>query len=81
MLFSTETEVYFGVGDVGARIWELLPPAAHSVDELVGILASQYHDVSPEQIRSDVQRFLGELFANGLVAYTATPQSRDGSLP
>lgn len=81
VLFSTETEVYFGVGDVGARIWELLPPAAKTVDELVAILASQYHDVSPGQIRTDVERFLGELFANGLVAYAATPQSRDRSLP
>jgi hypothetical protein len=35
VLFSTETEVYFGVGVVGARIWELLPPATRSVEEMV----------------------------------------------
>ena len=81
VLFSTETEVYFGVGDVGARIWELLPPAVNTVDELVAILASQYHDVSSSQIRSDVVRFIAELHANGLVAYAATPQTRDRSVP
>lgn len=69
VLFSTETEVYFGVGEVGARIWELLPPAAHTVDEMVAILSAKYHDVTADQIRADVERFLGELLDNGLVAY------------
>lgn len=80
MIFSTVTEVYFGVGDVGARIWELLPPKSTSVGELVAVLASQYHDVSASQIRSDVERFLAELLANGLVAYAASPPARDGSV-
>jgi hypothetical protein len=39
VLFSTETEVYFGVGVVGARIWELLPPVTRTVEEMVSILS------------------------------------------
>ena len=72
MLFSTETEVYFGVGLVGARIWELLPPKTHTIEEMVRLLASQYRDVPASQIRSDVERFLQELSANGLVARATT---------
>lgn len=75
VLFSTETEVYFGVGTVGARIWELLPPATKTVEEMVDILSAQYRDVPASQIRTDVERFLGELLSNGLVAHVA-PDSR-----
>ena len=58
VLFSTETEVYFGVGLVGAAIWELLPPATRTVEEMVSALAARYRDVSASQIRTDVDRFL-----------------------
>lgn len=73
LLFSTETEVYFGVGGVGTRIWELLPPATQTVEEMVDILSAEYRDVSASQIRTDVERFLQELSSHGLVAITATP--------
>jgi hypothetical protein len=81
VLFSTETEVYFGVGTVGARIWELLPPATRTVEEMVGILSAQYHDVAASQIRTDVERFLGELLSNGLVAHVASPAFGDREIP
>ena len=69
VLFSTETEVYFGVGVVGAHIWELLPPATHTVEEMVATLGAKYNDVPIQQIRVDVERFLAELLSNGLVAH------------
>lgn len=81
MLFSTETEVYFGVGAVGARIWELLPPATRTVEEMVAILASKFHDVPASTIRADVERFLAELISNGLVAHVATPSPGDRQIP
>jgi hypothetical protein len=81
VLFSTETEVYFGVGSVGARIWELLPPASKTIDELVAVLAAQYRDVSASQIRSDVEAFLRELLENGLVVFDAAARPRDGTVP
>ena len=81
VLFSTETEVYFGVGVVGAAIWELLPPATKTVEEMVSILASKYHDVSASQIRTDVERFLSELLSNGLVAHVATRAKGDHPIP
>lgn len=81
VLFSTVTEVYFGVGEVGARIWELLPPATHTVDEMVSVLSSKYRDVSAPTIRADVERFLSELLTNGLVAHVAPGSSGDKPVP
>ena len=81
MLFSTETEVYFGVGVVGAHIWELLPPATHTVEEMVSLLGAKYHDVPVHQIRVDVERFLSELLSNGLVAHVEAHRSGDRPLP
>ena len=81
VLFSTETEVYFGVGVVGAAIWELLPPATRTVEEMVSILAAKYRDVSASQIRADCDRFLDELIANGLVTKAQAPSLGDRKVP
>lgn len=81
VLFSTETEVYFGVGVVGAHIWELLPPATHTVEEMVAILGAKYDDVPVTQIRADVERFLAELLSNGLVAHVEARRPGDHPLP
>jgi hypothetical protein len=69
VLFSTSTEVYFGVNGVGARIWELLPPKTHTFGELCEELARQYTDVDASVIRSDARRYLDELLENGLVEF------------
>lgn len=81
VLFSTETEVYFGVGDVGAMIWELLPPATRTLEEMLARLSAKYNDVSASQIRADVERFVAELLANGLVAHTPPSPPGDRPLP
>ncbi|MEO6446632.1 MAG: PqqD family protein [Gemmatimonadaceae bacterium] len=67
VLFSTASEVYFGVNMVGARIWELLPPATRTYEELCKVLCAEYSDVGAEVIRADARRFLEQLLANGLV--------------
>jgi hypothetical protein len=38
---------------------------------MVNVLSSQYRDVGAAQIQQDVERFIGELLANGLVAPVA----------
>ncbi len=69
VLFSTSTEVYFGVNGVGARIWELLPPKTRTFAELCAELSRQYTDVDASVIRNDAKRYLDELLANGLVEF------------
>ncbi len=67
VLFSTADEVYFGLNEVGARVWELLPPVTHTLDELCAAVHSRYPDVDPGMIRADVMELLSELEAAGLV--------------
>lgn len=67
VLFSTASEVYFGVNTVGARIWELLPPATCTFDELCAALSAEYSDVGADVIRGDARKFVEQLVANGLV--------------
>jgi hypothetical protein len=66
VLFSSESEVYFGVNPVGAIIWEMLPVHA-TVEQLVSALAQRFSDVGVERIQRDVDAFLADLRANGLV--------------
>jgi hypothetical protein len=80
VLFSTESEVYFGVNLVGARIWELLP-VAESFENLCRVLAEQYTDVTEELIRQDVQKFLNDLLVNGLVIGPKSDGSSSATLP
>jgi hypothetical protein len=74
VIYSTASEIYFGLNDVGARIWELLPPAASTFAEMCGALERAFPDATTALIRRDVTRYLDELLANALVV----PASGDG---
>ena len=56
---------YFGLNEVGSRIFELLSEP-RSVGDLVGILVQEY-EVSEGRLRSDVEAFVGEMMSRGLV--------------
>ena len=77
VLFSTADEVYFGLNEVGARVWELLPPATRTLDELCEAMHRQYPAVPIGTIRADVVELLDELSAQGLVLPPA-PDGTDG---
>jgi len=69
VLFSTEEEVYFGLNEVGARVWELLPPATNSLDELCAALAVQYLDADPAWL---TRRPVGRVQTNTCAVNRAT---------
>jgi hypothetical protein len=71
VLFAPATEVYFGLNEVGAKVWQLLPPALTSLDELCTRLAADYPTVGADVIRQDVLELLDQLTAEGLVAPSA----------
>lgn len=73
VLFSTASEVYFGVNAVGVSIWELLPPASRSFNDLCDRLASRYTDVDGDTIRGDARQFIEDLVSSGLVV-SAPPE-------
>ena len=76
VLYSTEEEVYFGLNPVGVRVWELLPPAHQTLDEVCRVLASEYPDVEEAVIRADVSELLDDLLKLGLVQPASSPAER-----
>jgi hypothetical protein len=70
VLFSSESEVYFGVNPVGSIIWDLLP-TVETFEELCAALSRRFTDVGLDRITRDVQSFLADLRANGLVVDVA----------
>jgi hypothetical protein len=81
VIYSTSSEIYFGLNDVGARIWELLPPACDTFSAICSTLERAFPDATAALIRRDVTRYLDELVANGLAipAGSADGLSSSGS--
>ena len=65
VLYSTEEEVYFGLNPVGVRVWELLPPAHQTLEEVARVIAAEYPDAGEEMIRADVSELIDELPSSG----------------
>lgn len=55
------------LNETAARIWELLETSS-SVDELVEALSDEYEGAPPEELRREVEAFLADLSARGLLA-------------
>jgi hypothetical protein len=76
VLYSTEEEVYFGLNPVGVRVWELLPPAHETLDEIVRVIAAEYPEVGQDVIRVDVSELIDELVKLGLALASPLPAQR-----
>lgn len=57
--------VYFGLADVGARVWELLAED-RTVGDIRDVVVAEY-DVDPERAEVDLLTLLVEMQARGLV--------------
>ena len=71
VLFSSKDEVYYGLNAVGLRVWQLLPPARRTLDELCDQLQQEFVGVDYETLAADVNELLAELTRFGLVVYPA----------
>lgn len=67
VLFSPASELYFGLNEVGALVWGLLPPTCRSFDELRDRLAAHYPDVPAATIAADVSQLIEDLAREKLV--------------
>jgi hypothetical protein len=65
VLLDLEGESYFGLNEVGTRIWQLLQ-SEQTVGATLDTLTEEY-DVSREQLENDVSELLGKLTEAGLV--------------
>lgn len=68
VLYCAESEIYFGLNELGVAIWASLPPVLQTLDELVAELSGRFPDTSPETIRSDAIEFVENLVESGLAA-------------
>jgi hypothetical protein len=67
VLLSTDDEVYFGLNEVGAQIWEMMAEGASTFEELRDALAARYPDVERAQIETDLKELLDELAKAGML--------------
>jgi hypothetical protein len=66
VLFSPETEVYYGLNEVAALVWEILSREPVTVDALCSAVHESFPDVPRNQINGDVVDLVTELQNNGL---------------
>jgi hypothetical protein len=65
VLLKLKSECYFGLDDIGTRIWELLLSSDSVEHAFEGVLAE--YDVDPNQFRSDLSELLDSLVQQGLI--------------
>jgi hypothetical protein len=65
VLLATESGKYFGLNEVGTRMWSLLRLEG-DVEAVCQSLLAEY-DVPEERLREDVAQFVGALADRGLV--------------
>ena len=53
VLLLTSDEVYFGLNEVGALVWELLPPKTQDLDDLCQQVGERYPEAVSSEIRSE----------------------------
>ena len=65
VLLDLESENYFGLDEVGTRIWQLIKET-NDLEAIFNTLLAEY-DVSEERLQGDLDALLGEIAGRGLV--------------
>ncbi len=65
VLLNLETERYFGLDQIGTRMWQLVT-ASPNIDAAYHELLEEY-DVPPETLRENLKELLGHLVEHGLL--------------
>jgi hypothetical protein len=65
VLLNLNSERYFGLDEVGTRMWATLATSA-SVQAAYEVLLGEY-DVEAEQLRQNLQELIAKLVENGLL--------------
>ena len=68
VLLNLKSESYFGLDQIGTRMWTLLT-TSDSIQSAYEALLDEY-DVGAERLREDMQDLIEKLIANGLVEVT-----------
>lgn len=68
VILGLRDSVYYGLSDVGVRIWQLVQ-APRTLAEITAVLAAEY-EVTAETAAADLEALLADLSSRGLVAIT-----------
>lgn len=68
-MLNLASESYYGLDEVGTRVWQLLSETT-SASAVVDALLDEY-EVGTEQLRNDVERIVAELAKAGLISLEA----------
>lgn len=74
VLLNLASESYFGLDEVGTRMWAALANSP-SIEAAFGMLLAEY-DVEAEQLRADLTAFLRELTEAGLIVIVDGPPGK-----
>ncbi|MFT5452583.1 MAG: hypothetical protein ACI9N9_002076 [Enterobacterales bacterium] len=66
VLLDLKSERYFGLNDIGTRIWQLLQ--LHSDFKKIHEIMLDEYDVSSEQLQKDMDKLVTKLVAAGLAS-------------
>ena len=66
VILNLDTESYLGLDPVGTRMWKVLT-GQPSIQAAYDILLAEY-DVTPETLRGDLERLLGQMLEHGLIS-------------
>ena len=70
VLLNLESESYFGLDEVGTRMWSALKTTG-SIEAAYEAVLAEY-DVDPERLRHDLMELIGKLVEHGLVEVSGT---------
>ena len=65
VLLNLDSECYFGLDEVGTRMWQALASAQTTAGACEALVAE--YDVEPETLRADLDHLVGQLAQAGLV--------------
>ncbi len=65
VLLEVESGQYYGLNEVGSRMWSLLQHG-QSVSEVLSTLHEEY-EASEQQLSADLKQFLNQLQSKGLI--------------
>jgi hypothetical protein len=71
LLLNLDSETYFGLDDVGTRMWTLLV-ASPSIEHALAALCAEY-GVEDDILRRDLAALLDELLDHGLLVVADAP--------
>ncbi len=69
VLLDLQSENYFGLDEVGTRIWQLIQESGQ-LQTIYDTLLEEY-DVTPEKLQQDLEKLLQAIQAAGLVSLEA----------